>query len=214
MRLYICIVKRGITDSQARVLEFIRGEIATHGSAPTYREIAAKFKWKSPKAAVDHVERLAVNGYVRLHRGRSRGIEVLVGQENPQEHTVSVPVRGTIAAGLATDASEIWAGRIQVDRSLIGKVAEESLFALCVRGDSMTGRGINEGDIAVAAADVPPRTGDIVVALIDGGSTLKTLATGSGGAFLKSENPFYPDLFPITELTIQGVVRALIRKVG
>ncbi len=78
----------------------------------------------------------------------------------------------------------------------------------------MTGRGINDGDIAVAAADTPARIGDVVVALVDRESTLKSLAKGSHGVFLKSENPRYPDLFPVTQLTIQGVVHTIIRKVG
>lgn len=78
----------------------------------------------------------------------------------------------------------------------------------------MVGRGIYEGDIAVAEADAEPRIGDIVVALIDRENTLKTLAQGPDGSFLKAENQRYPDLLPVTELTIQGVVRALLRKVG
>ncbi len=78
----------------------------------------------------------------------------------------------------------------------------------------MTGRGICEDDIAIADADTEPTDGDVVVALIDSESTLKTLAQGPDGSFLKAENSRYPDLFPVAELTIQGVVCALIRKVG
>ncbi len=78
----------------------------------------------------------------------------------------------------------------------------------------MTGRGIYEGDIAVVEADAEPHIGNVVVALIDRESTLKTLAHGPDGGFLKAENQRYPDLLPVTEMTIQGVVRALIRKVG
>jgi repressor LexA len=81
-------------------------------------------------------------------------------------------------------------------------------------GDSMTGRGIHAGDIAVAEADAVANVGDVVVALIDRESTLKSLAKGATGFFLKSENPDYPDLFPATQMRIQGVVRTLIRKVS
>jgi repressor LexA len=212
--LYICLVKHGISSSQARVLAFLRREVATRGSAPTYREIAAEFGWKSPKAAVDHVARLARKGYLRVHRGRARGIEVLDAPANVAETVVPVPIRGSIAAGLATEASEDWAGRVLVDKAMLGRAGRGRLFAVRVTGDSMTGRGINEGDIAIAQAEANPHDGDIVVALIDNESTLKTLAQGPHGSFLKAENSRYPDLFPVAELTIQGVVRALIRKVG
>jgi repressor LexA len=65
----------------------------------------------------------------------------------------------------------------------------------------------------VAEADTPPRAGDVVVALVDRESTLKTMAQGPDGFFLKAENPRYRDLVPVTEMAIQGVVRVLIRKV-
>ena len=78
----------------------------------------------------------------------------------------------------------------------------------------MTGRGIHEGDIVVAEADVKPPIGAVVVALIDQESTLKTLANSDDGICLKAENPKYPDLVPVTQMVIQGVVRTLIRKVS
>lgn len=101
-----------------------------------------------------------------------------------------------------------------MDKAILGQTSRGRLFAVCVTGDSMTGCGIYDGDIAVAAADLPPRIGDVVVALIDQENTLKILAKGSNGMFLKAANPRYPDLFPATQLTIQGVVCALMRKVG
>ena len=78
----------------------------------------------------------------------------------------------------------------------------------------MIGCGIHEGDIAIAVADAEPTAGDVVVALIDNESTLKTLARGPHGSYLKAENARYPNLFPATQLSIQGVVRAVVRKMG
>jgi repressor LexA len=207
-------VKGVLTSRQTQVLDYIRRELITRGTSPTYREIAAEFGFKSPKAAVDHVERLARNGYLRIHRGRSRGIEVLVARKEPIEDVVSVPIRGTIAAGRATEETEVWAERVLVDKTMLSKASRDRLFALRVTGDSMTGRGIHDGDIVVAEANATPQVEDVVVALIDRESTLKTLSRGSNGMFLKSENPLYPNLFPVAPLTIQGVVRTLIRKVG
>lgn len=184
------------------------------GNSPTYREIAAAFGFRSPKAAVDHVEALARKGYLRVHRRRSRGIEVLVRPADTGEGTIIVPLLGRIAAGRPTETVGERAESIHVDKTVLGTVPRGRLFALRVEGDSMTGRGIYEGDIAVAEANAETHSGDVVVALIDRESTLKTLAQGPDGGFLKAENQRYPDLLPVTEMTIQGVVRALIRKVG
>lgn len=203
-----------MTERQRCVLDFICREVAARGSAPTYREIASEFGFHSTKAAVDHVAALARKGYLRVHRGRSRGIEVLIGPPSDEEDSVAVPLLGRIAAGCATEATEDWAGRVRIDKAVLGRASRGRLFALRVTGDSMTGRGIHPGDIAVAESDAAPHIGDVVVALIDQESTLKSLAKGAKGFFLKSENPGYPDLFPVTQMTIQGVVRALIRKVS
>lgn len=206
-------MKSVLTDRQQRVLDFIRSEVATHGTSPTYREIAAKFGYRSPKAAQDHVEALVKKGYLLVRHGRSRGIEVLTSPVDGGEGSVAVPLLGRIAAGRAADAVEDKVGQIQVDSTLLKDLHGGSFFALQVRGESMTGRGIFEGDIVVAEARAPAHVGDVVVALIDQESTLKTLAQGSDGFFLKSENPRYPDLAPVTQMDIQGVVRTLIRKV-
>jgi repressor LexA len=130
----------------------------------------------------------------------------------PSRGLVAVPLLGRIAAGHAVGTVEDAGGHIRIDESLLGGTRGGSLFAVLVTGDSMSGRGIYEGDIAVAEADVPPRVGDVVVALIDRESALKTMVQGPEGFFLKAENPRYPDLVPATELTIQGVVRVLIRR--
>ena len=76
----------------------------------------------------------------------------------------------------------------------------------------MMGRHILSGDIVVLEHGPEPRHGDIVAALIDGESTLKTFLRKNGKPYLKAENPKYPDLLPAQELMIQGVFKALIRK--
>jgi repressor LexA len=75
----------------------------------------------------------------------------------------------------------------------------------------MIGAGIHDGD-TVILEQREPRTNDIVAALIDGETTLKTFLREKGQPFLRAENPTYPDLIPARELTIQGVLVALVRK--
>ncbi len=81
-----------------------------------------------------------------------------------------------------------------------------------VTGDSMIGRHILDGDFVVLEHGPEPRNGQIVAALIDGESTLKTFIVKSDKPYLKAENPKYPAFIPAQELMIQGVFKALIRK--
>ena len=95
---------------------------------------------------------------------------------------------------------------------LAGGLRGRVLFALRVTGDSMIGRHICDGDIVILDHAREPRHNDIVAALIDRKSTLKTFIQKGSKRFLKAENPKYPDLIPSEELMIQGVFRGLIRK--
>ncbi len=77
----------------------------------------------------------------------------------------------------------------------------------------MKGRSIRNGDWVIADSDVSPNEGEVVVALIDGDNTLKTLAKREQRFYLKAENPDHPDWIPMEEMIIQGVVRAVLRRV-
>jgi repressor LexA len=94
----------------------------------------------------------------------------------------------------------------------IGYKPTRNAFALRVTGDSMIGRHILDGDFVILEHGAEPRNGQIVAALIDGASTLKTFVLKGRKPFLKAENPKYPDLIPAEELMIQGVFKALIRR--
>lgn len=203
-----------ITDQQLLILDFIRTEISSGGSAPTYREIANAFGFASPNAAFDHVRALEAKGYLRSRPRRSRGINLLVSSGIPDGETVAVPLLGRIPAGGPDERHQSGTTRLMVDRGVLGGKEDGRLFALRVDGDSMVGRGIFDGDIAVAEAGVSARDGDVVVALIDRQSTLKSLARRGGRHYLRAENPRYPDLIPYSDLAIQGVVRTVIRRMG
>lgn len=200
-----------LTARQSEILQFIRKYRRKEGISPAYREIAGRFGFKSTKAVTDHVIALEKKGYVRRHGGRSRCIELLCSK-GPSTEPVSVPVLGLIPAGFPEEQTEQLQGTISVDRKLLGSFADHRLFALEVNGDSMDGRGILEGDWIVADKDSQPRKGDVVVALIDGQNTLKTLAGRKNRYYLKAENPRHSDRIPVEELTIQGVVRVVIRR--
>ena len=201
-----------MTNRQTEVLEYIREAKVNNGTAPTYREIAGFFGFKSTRAAVDHIRALEKKGVLRIHSGRARGIELLTSEEEEADGIISVPIKGDLPAGCPEGQTEYPWGNIVVDAQILGGKPGKKFFALRVHGDSMEGRGIYDGDWVIAEADAPYREGNVVVALIDGENTLKTLARNKGNFFLKAESPGHPDWRPVGELLIQGIARAVLRR--
>jgi repressor LexA len=203
-----------LTSKQAEILEFLKKCRQDGEPGPTYREIAGHFGFKSPKAAADHVNALEKKGFVRRHVGRSRGIEVLSYKKQFTNDTIAIPILGNIQAGYPDAQAEHLNGTLAVDETMLGSSKGHKLFALKVNGDSMEGRGIFKGDWVIADSDAAPHQGYVVVALIDGQNTLKTLAEQKDRYFLKAENLKYSDLIPVREMVIQGVVIAVFRRIN
>jgi repressor LexA len=122
-----------------------------------------------------------------------------------------IPICGEVVAGRPTRNEEIEPGCIAVDLSTIGISPNARTFALRVRGDSMIGAHILDGDTIVLEMK-PPHDGAIVAALVDGECTLKRYFVRRGTPYLKAENPKYADVIAARELVIQGVVVAVFRK--
>ncbi len=122
-----------------------------------------------------------------------------------------IAVLGQVTAGRPATNDESESGCIAVDLSTIGVSPNARTFALRVRGDSMTGAHILNGDTIVLEMKTP-YDGAIVAALVDGECTLKRYFMRRGVPYLKAENPKYADVIPARELVIQGVVVAVFRK--
>jgi len=201
-----------LTKRQQEVLSFIELTRARDGHSPTLREIAGHFGFASPKAAADHVTALQRKGILAVAARKARSLRVISPWEKMLQPVMHIPIYGTIPAGYAQEREQEPKGCVSIDIRTLGVRPTAKAFALEVRGDSMTGKGILDGDMAVIEPERTPRTGDVVAALIDGESTLKTLVTERGQARLRAENPRYPKLIPTRELLVQGVMVALIRK--
>ncbi|MGD0012173.1 MAG: S24 family peptidase, partial [Terriglobia bacterium] len=113
--------------------------------------------------------------------------------------------------GLPSEALTTTGENLNLNPTSYGITDRSRAFALCVTGDSMIGRQIFEGDVVLLEHEATPRDGDIVAALIDNESTLKTFVHKEGKVWLRAENPLYPELIPAMDLQVQGVVRAVIR---
>jgi repressor LexA len=201
-----------LTMAQRRVLEFVQAELSAGRPGPTLREIAAEFGFAGHRAAAGHLEALKRKGFLVGEAGKARALRVLSPLAKLRGRIVDIPVFGSIPAGLPQAREQDAEGCVSVDVESLGYKPTRNAFALRVTGDSMIGRHILDGDFVILEHGPEPRNGQVVAALIDGASTLKTFVVKSGKPYLKAENPKYPDLLPAQELMIQGVFKALIRR--
>lgn len=210
---------KDLTARQQEILSFIENYEWRNRYWPSIREIQDKFGFKSTNAVMGHLRALERKGMIERIPGQARTFRINRPDapgfdEIPADasEVVDIPVMGDIAAGYpdrVEPAGEI--GRLQVDIQHAGFSNRRRSFALQVRGDSMVDVEIYEGDMVVVEPR-DPRDGDIVAALIDGETTLKRYIQKSGEPpYLKAENKFYPELYPVTELSVQGVAKAVVR---
>lgn len=183
---------KSLTKEQDRVFSYIVEEIKENGAPPTIREICFAMGYKSINNVAQHLRLISQKGYIRLVKGRARGIEVLVdvGLETG-ENELQVPLVGTIAAGLPITAEENVEDHITLDKNLFrGK----GLFTLRVKGDSMEGIGVLNGDIVIVRQQNTAVDNEVVVAIMDGEATLKRYIKKSDHIILRAENPRYDDI--------------------
>lgn len=194
-----------VTDKQSDILAFCIEHWEAGESLPSLREICSYFGYASTRAAADHLNALKTKGYLSDDTGNKRGYRLT-------EKATGLPVLGGIRAGIPMLAEECVESHFAVNIRSFGIENRRNAFLLRVCGDSMTGRHIFDGDLVLVEKCSHFKHKDVVVALIDNESTLKTfIKEKSGRAWLRSENPQYPDLIPAWDLQVQGVVRGVIR---
>jgi repressor LexA len=200
-----------LTRRQQQIVDFIQRQQRAEGVSPSYREIADQFGFRSPNAVTEHLRLIRQKGFLATNPGKARALRVTSPWAKLRNRIVDIPLFGSIPAGFAQTREQDAEGCVSVDVESVGFKPTRNTFALRVTGDSMIGRYIIDGDIVLLEHGPEPRPGQVVAALIDGASTLKTFLVKSGKPYLRAENPKYPDLLPAQELMIQGVFKALIR---
>jgi repressor LexA len=197
-----------LTTGQRNVLQFIQSEQRTKGLTPSTREIQEHFGFASQTSVMQYIAALERKGFLQRHARKARALITSA----PHSRVVDVPIYGEIPAGMSTLAEQNVEGHVVLDLNSLNAGRSARTFALRVRGDSMIGAHILDGDVVILEDRHSAKNGDIVAALIDGETTLKRFVTERGRPYLKAENPRYPNLIPARELKIQGVVTALVRK--
>jgi repressor LexA len=201
-----------LTTRQKQILEFIRRQIRERGYPPSVREIGEAVGLRSSSTVHGHLARLEEKGYLRRDPTKPRAIEVL--DDDPtrvlqHQRLVSVPLVGRVTAGEPILAVENIEDYIPLPRDLAGG---EGTFLLSVRGDSMIGAGIFDGDTVIVRPQPTADNGDIVVAMVgDEEATIKRFFREKDAIRLQPENPV---LEPIVsrDVRIIGKVIGLIRR--
>lgn len=182
----------GLTRRQRDLLSILEHLFQENVIPPSVSELAKKMKL-SPSTTQVHLQNLEKKGYLRREPGQARGLSLVHFREINAKDVVSIPILGRVEAGLPLDAPEFHDGEITVEKGLIGK---NSVFALRVHGLSMENAGMDSGDVIIVRKQPLAQHGDIVVALVDGESTVKRLSITQEEIVLMPESN-HPKFRPI-----------------
>ena len=175
---------------------------------PSIRDIGKQFKIKSTKTVSDLLQSLAKKGYIERDPSRSRGVNLL--GYGGALRTQPVPYYGKIHAGEPALLPEHRQGFITIDRRF---VPSDDVFFLKVKGDSMVGRCINDGDYVMVNPKQDPRDQDIVAARLGEDATVKTYTRRGGSVVLEAANPADRDISVQADMDfgILGVICGVFR---
>jgi len=196
-----------LTARQKEVLSYIAEYLRKHSYPPTIREIADNFGI-SVKGAHDHITALRKKGHLKQADKRPRTMGLTHAVKEDSSSLVEVPILGSVAAGAPILAEENFNGNIVLHRSMLKK--NKKYFALKIKGDSMSGAGILEGDTAIIEKQNTVRNGEIAVAVIDEAVTLKRFFKESARIRLQAENPAYKPIYS-NDVRILGRLSGIIR---
>ena len=178
-----------LTEKQQAILDFINDYIAEHQYPPSVREIGKHFGIY-PATVQDHISAIERKGFLQKKRFQSRTLSV-----SRISRPGGVPIVGTVAAGVPILAQE----NIEDVVHFPERWATTGSFLLKVKGDSMVGAHILDGDYVLVQPQQSARDGEIVVALIGDEATVKRFYKTPNGVTLKAENPKFNDIQVSTE---------------
>ena len=197
-----------LTPIERKVYHYLLDFLAENTYQPSIREIGKRFRIKSTKTVSDLLQSLSAKGYIERDPSRSRGVRIL-GYHGPRS-VQPVPYYGKVHAGepQLLDADRV--GFITMDRRF---VPTEDTFFLKVKGDSMIGRGINDGDYVMVSPKAQANDGEIIAARLGDEATVKTLTHENGQVVLKPANPEEREVRvkPGDDFSIIGVVSGIFR---
>lgn len=181
-----------LTPRQKEILDLIGRSVEAHGYPPTQREIAGHFGFSGTRAVEKHLKSLIEKGYLRKGVGR-RTWEITGGfpKRRAAEKNYAgrvVPILGRVAAGRPILAEENVLGSMMIDSSI---ARWRDAYLLKIKGESMNGAGILDGDLVLVRPQADAESGEIVVAMVEDEATVKRLIKKQGSILLQPENPAF-----------------------
>lgn len=222
-----------LTRKQYDLLHFIHRRVQANGVPPSFDEMKDALDLRSKSGIHRLITALEERGFIRRLAHRARAIEIVKlpeslagsgfapelidGGSRPapphaaQAEAIELPVMGRIAAGTPIEAIQQVSHNVAVPGAMVSRAGRH--YALEVKGDSMIGAGINNGDVVVIREQPVAENGDIVVALVDGEeATLKTFRRRGNTIALEAANPAYETrLYQDHQVKVQGKLVGLIR---
>ena len=197
-----------LTQTQARILEFMKSEILTRGFPPSVREICAAVGLNSPASVYSQLKNLEKKGYIEKCGLKSRALRIIDDEFNPpQRECAQVPIVGNVSAGEPIFADQNITDYFPIP---VDMLPNEKVFMLQIRGDSMINAGILDGDKVIVKQTGTAVNGSTVVALIDDSATVKTFYKENGHFRLQPENPDYDPII-VDHVEILGEVIGVLR---
>ncbi len=189
-----------ITEKQKTFFEKLKSMYG-QDTLPSFEIIAKEFGFKHKNSVWQYFNKLKEENLIQEKNGRFFINKELFG---------AVLFSSAVKAGFASVADDYIEKRVSLDESF--KINNPSTFLFTVSGDSMIDLGIFEGDKVIVEKTNTARNGDIVIAFIDGGYTLKTYRNKNGKVWLEPANKNYPNLYPKEQLVIFGIAQGIVRK--
>ncbi len=197
-----------ITAKQQEILDYIKEQILERGYPPSVRDICEAVHLKSTSSVHAHLESLEKNGYIRRDPTKPRAIEILDDNFNfNRREMVNVPVVGRVAAGQPLLAEQNIENYFPIPMEYM---PNQQTFMLTVKGESMINAGIFDGDLVLVEEQNTAENGDIVVAMIEDGATVKTFYKEEGFIRLQPENDTMDPII-VTDVKILGKVIGVFR---
>lgn len=197
-----------ISTKQKEILEYIKSQILEKGFPPAVRDICEAVNLKSTSSVHSHLETLEKNGYIRRDPTKPRAIEILDDSFNfTRREMVNVPMVGRVAAGEPLLAEQNVENYFPIPMEFMPNA---QTFMLTVKGESMINAGIFDGDMVLVEQRNYARNGEMIVALVDDGATVKTFYKEEGVIRLQPENDFMDPII-VPECQILGKVIGVFR---
>ena len=195
----------------AKLLTYLKNYQCQHGYTPSYREMQSYLDLKSVNTVDYYINKLINRGLIRKNPLKKRAIEIVDETKmlkNSME-MVRLPLLGKIAGGQPIMAEENLIETYSISKNFFG--TDQDLFLLKVVGDSMKDAGISNGDTIIAKVQNTAEDGDIVVARLDSGTTVKKFYRERKGFRLQPQNPLHFPIYTL-ELEILGKVIGVIKR--